>query len=408
MSERSHTDSPFSGKIVGILLAVALFSFGAIMVLAGWAPELRDRNVAGAHPFSTSALGYNGFVQFLEDQGYPVEISRLERTLEEADWGVLVVTLPPWGAAKALEDFESGRTTLLVLPKWTGMPDPLNKTRQRDTRFTNARSLNDLLEALELNAEIGRIDVPKAMDTPFGSMALRPDVKMQVLRGSGLEPIVSVGDDALLAWAPDAGMYILSDPDMINTFGLSRIENARFAVLMMDYLRHNEDEPIIFDATLHGFVRSENLLQMVFDIPFLGATLTALAAAVLLGWAALIRFGPPLQEGRAIAFGKQALADNSAGLITMARRETRMAPGYLHMIRRRVSREIGAPKTLSEAQLVALFDRLGPDEESGKRFTDMASGLRGPAANREDLMNKARELFRWRKGIIGRSMNERK
>ena len=114
-----------------------------------------------------------------------------------------------------------------------------------------------------------------------------------------------------------------------------------------------------------------------------------------------------MKEGRAIALGKQALADNSAGLITMARRETRIAPAYLHMIRRRVSRDIGAPKTLNETQLTALFDRLGPEEESGKHFTDMASGLRGPATSREDLMNKARELFRWRKGIIGRSMNER-
>ncbi|WP_290496839.1 DUF4350 domain-containing protein [Hyphomonas sp. UBA4494] len=407
MKDRSHVDSPFSGKIVGILLAVALFSFGAIMVLAGWAPELRDRNVAGAHPFSTSALGYNGFVQLLQEQGYPAEVSRLERTLEDSDWGLLVLTLPQWGAAKALEDFEPQRTTLLVLPKWTGMTDPLNKTHQKDTRFMNARVLNDLLETIAIDAEIGRIDVPSETSTPFGSIALKPDVKMQVLRGDSLTPIVETQDGILLAWAPDADMYVLSDPDMINTFGLSQFENARFATQMIDFLRNDYDEPIVFDATLHGFVRSENLLQMIFDIPFIGATLTALAAAFLLGWAALIRFGPPVKEGRAIALGKQALADNSAGLITMARRETRIAPAYLHMIRRRVSRDIGAPKTLNETQLTALFDRLGPEEESGKHFTDMASGLRGPATSREDLMNKARELFRWRKGIIGRSMNER-
>lgn len=408
MSDQSQTDSPFSGKVIAILLAVALVSFGAIMVLAGWAPELRDRNVAGTHPFSTSALGYNGFVQLLEDQGYPVEISRLERTLEDDQWGLLVITLPSWGGAKELETLSPERTTLLVLPKWSGMADPLNKTHQRDTRFMTASRLNDLLETLGMDAEIGRIDVPGRIATPFGPMALKPDVKMQVLRGTSLTPIVETENGILLAWAPDAGMYVLSDPDMINTFGLSRIENARFSVQMMDLLRTDRAEPIIFDATLHGFVRSENLLQMVFDVPFLGATLTALAAAGLLGWAAVIRFGPPMQEGRAIAFGKLALADNSADLITMARRETRMAPGYLHMIRRRVARDIGAPKTLSEVQLTALFDRLGPEEDSGKRFTDMASGLTGPAASREDLMNKARELFRWRKGIIGRSMNERK
>ena len=408
MSKHPQSDSPFSGKVVGILVAVALFSFGAIMVLAGWAPELRDRNVAGSHPFSTSALGYQGFVRLLEAQGYPVEVSRLERTLEETDWGLLILTLPLWGGNDALEDFDPSRTTLLVLPKWDGFTDQLDRTKQRDTRFKNARTLNDLLEDLDLDATIGRIDVPDTVDGPFGELSPRPDVKMQVLVSETLEPIVTADDHMLLAWAPEAHIYVLSDPDLINTFGLAEFENAEFAVKMVDFLRYQPDEPIIFDATLHGFVRSENLLQMVFDIPFIGATLTAIVSAFLLGWAALVRFGPPLQETRAIALGKQALADNSAGLITMARRETRLAPQYLELIRRRVQRDIGAPKSLTGDQLSALLDRLGEEENSGRRFTDFAAGLSSPAANRDDLMTKTRELFRWRQGIIGRSMNERK
>ena len=321
---------------------------------------------------------------------------------------MLVVTLSPWGMDKALEDFEPQMTTLVVLPKWIGSPDPMNPKFQDDTRFANARDINDLLDILNIDAEIGRIDIPSTTETPFGRLALKPDVRMQVLRGEGLEPIVQVGDDILFARDMYRDIYILSDPDMLNTFGLAQVDNALFSVQLIDYLRYDYDVPIIFDATLHGFARSENLLQMMFDIPFLGATLTALASALLLGWAAFIRFGPPDREGRAIALGKQALADNSAGLITMARRETRMAPGYLHMIRRRVARDIGAPKTLTEAQLTGLFDRLGPEEISGKRFSEMEAGLREPAASREDLMHKARDLFRWRRGIIGRSVNERK
>ena len=408
MSPRPQSDSPFSAKVVGILVAVALFSFGAIMVLAGWAPELRDKDVAGSHPYSTSALGYQGFVRLLEAQGYPVEISRLERTPEESDWGLLILTLPLWGGNDALEDFDSSRTTLLVLPKWDGIPDALDRTKQHDTRFKNARVLNDLLEDLNLDATIGRIEVPATVDGAFGTLSPKPDVKMQVLESEALDPIVTADEHILLAYAPDAGIYVLSDPDLINTFGLSEFDNAEFAVKMVDFMRYDADEPIIFDATLHGFVRSENLLQMMFDIPFIGATLTALMAALLLGWAALVRFGPPVQEARAIALGKQALADNSAGLITMARRETRLAPRYLDLIRRRVQRDIGAPKSLTGDQLAALLDRLGEDEISGKRFTDFAAGLNGPADNRDDLMNKTRELFRWRQGIIGRSMNERK
>ena len=407
MNEKTSS-SPFAARTVAVLLTIAIVSFGAVMVLAGRAPELRDRNHAGDHPFSTSALGFNGVVQLLEDQGYPVEVSRLEHRLEGRDCGVMVVTLSPWGMGSKLQDLTLQPTTLIVLPKWIGETDRLNKKRQRDTRFMAARSLNDLLDQLELDGEIGRIDVPNRTGTPFGDMALRPDLKMQVVRSDSLVPIVETKDGILLGKLVDRDIYILTDPDLLNTFGLAERENARFAVQLMDWLRYDEAEPIIFDAALHGFVRSENLLQMMFDIPFIGATLAALAAAFLLGWAALVRFGPTAREGRVIALGKQALVDNSAGLFTMARRETRLAPGYLIMMRRRVAREIAAPKTMTEAQLSALFDRLGPEDQSGKTFSQIERGLRGPSANREELMTRARELYRWRRDILRRGTHERK
>ena len=407
MSDKTG-NSPFAARTVAVLLTIAIVSFGAVIVLAGWAPELRDRNHAGDHPFSTSALGFNGIVQLLDDQGYPVDVSRLEHRLEGRDWGLMVVTLSPWSMGSKLQDITLQPTTLIVLPKWIGQTDPFNARRQRDTRFMQARSLNDLLDDLNIDGEIGRIDVPDRTDTPFGDMALRPDLKMQVIRSESLVSIAGTDDGILLGKLDDRDIYVLADPDMLNTFGLAERENARFAVQLMDWLRYDEAEPIIFDATLHGFIRSENLLQMMFDIPFVGATLAALAAAFLLGWAALVRFGPTARETRVIALGKQALVDNSAGLFTMARRETRLAPGYLTMMRRRVAREIAAPKTMTEAQLSALFDRLGPEEQSGKTFSQIERGLRTASASREELMTKARELYRWRRDILRRSTHERK
>ncbi|MEZ5945732.1 MAG: hypothetical protein R3C13_12135 [Hyphomonas sp.] len=409
MSDTAATsNSPFSTRTVAILIAVAVFSFAAVMVLAGWAPELRDRNEAGDHPFSTSAIGYNGFYQLLEDQGYPVEISRFKHDLESTDWATRIVTLPHWIGDKALEDYVPVSTTLIVLPKWTGLTDRDNPKFQKDTRFTDASTVNDLLALLKIGGEVGRIDVPAEVDTPFGEMALKPDVKMQVIQSSTLEPVAGTKDGILLGQVPGEDIYVLADPDMINTFGLARIENARFAVQVIDYIRYSSDEPIVFDATLHGFERSENLLQMMFDVPFVGATLAAFATALLLGWAATVRFGPPAREGRVIALGKQALADNSAGLVTMARRETRMAPGYLALMRRRAAADIGAPKTLTEAQLSALFDRLGPEDQSGKTFSQIASSLKTTTPNRETLLHSARELWRWRHDILRRSPNDPK
>lgn len=395
--------APFSAKAVGLMLAIAIISFGAVIVLSSWAPELRDRDEAGDHPFSTSALGYNGFVQLLEELDYPVQISRLDRTLERRDWGVMIVTVSPWGMGARLDDIDLQPTTLIVLPKWTGPTDRLNPKRQHDTEFVPARRVNDILETLGVDGELGRIDVPRSVETPFGSYAPEPDVRMQVIVSDMLEPVVETASGALVSRFPDRDTYILADPDMLNTFGLATQENAYFAVSMIDWLRYDEDEPIYLDATLHGFKRSANLMQMAFDIPFVGATLAALATAFLLGWAAMVRFGPPEREGRVIALGKQALADNSAGLVSMAQREVRMSPRYLTLMRKQVAKDIGAPKTLDEAQLTALFDRLGPEDVSGKTFSEIQAGLVAPAANREDLMEKARELYRWRREILGRA-----
>ncbi|MEZ6002195.1 DUF4350 domain-containing protein [Hyphomonas sp.] len=406
MSQTAQASAaPFAARTVAILIAVAVFSFGAIMVLAGWSPELRDRDRAGDHPFSTSAIGYNGIVQLLEAQGYPVEISRFKSNLD-SNYGLMVLTLSTRGMHKPLQEYDLQPDTLIVLPKWSGMVDWSNPSRLKDTDLATESSIISVLEDLGIDADIVRADVPDGVETPFGRMALKPDLKLQLLQSDELTPIVRTPDGALLSELSGRGVYILSDPDLINTFGLAERENARFAMQMFNLMRYDEDEPIVFDATLHGFTRSENLLQMMFDIPFFGVTLVALAAALLLGWAASIRFGPPARETRAIALGKQALADNSAGLVSMARRETRMAPGYLSLIRRRLARQIGAPRNLTEAQLSELFDRLGPEDVSGKTFSQIEAGMRGPAASREHLMHKARDLWRWRRDILRRSMND--
>ena len=403
----SQGESPFSARVVAILVAIAVISFGGVMVMAGWAPELRDRNQAGDHPYSTSALGYNGFVRLMEAQGYPIRVSRLERDLETRDWGLMILTLPAYGNLDVIEETSFQLPVMAVLPKWYGRADPLNPARQADTRFIDARTMNDRLRTIYPDAEILRVSTSTEVEGDFEAGAVKPDVRLQLIQSSDLETVVGTEDGALVAFDPVRGIYILADPDMMNTFGLARAENAVFATRLVNYLRSSENEPILMDATLHGFSRSENLLKMLFSVPYIGATLVALASALLLGWAAIVRFGPPAREARAIALGKQALADNTAGLVTMARREMKMAPGYAGLIRRRLARTLGLPRSLPEAQLTEMFDRMGPAEDGGKTFTELERALTGQAANREGLAQSARDLHQWRKAIIRRTMHER-
>ncbi|MEM7494435.1 MAG: hypothetical protein AAF296_13730, partial [Pseudomonadota bacterium] len=235
------------------------------------------------------------------------------------------------------------------------------------------------------------------LTTPFGRIDVSVDETMQVIKSKQVISIVTTPEGSLLSRIPETNIYILSDPDMLNTFGLARPENARFALGLFDYLQPYQGAPIAFDATVHGFERTSNLLRIIFDIPFLGATLIAFATMLLVGWGATVRFAPSQQEGRVIAFGKQALADNSAGLIAMTQRENTMAPRYLETSRRALRRQFGLPKNTDPETLTNLLNALTKQREGNSTFETNADPLEAPALNREDLTEKAQRLWRWRK-----------
>lgn len=395
MSARPAQSSPFQGWLVGVLIAVSLFGFLATIALAAWSPELQDRDRAGLHPYSTSALGYNGLYRLLQARGTPVTISRSRQRLETDRESLKIVTLAPGGMGEALDELDlSSSQALVVLPKWSGPSDRDKPQWQRETSLVPTGTVERLLQVYDPDGGIWRLRTPARIDTGFGRYSPRFGEDMQVLRADSLVSVVSVAGGDLVARLPGSDIYVLSDPDLFNTAGLAEAENARMALGLVDFLRDDTRQPVLLDATLHGFERSENLLQMMFDIPFLGATLIALLGFLMIGWAGAVRFGAPEDEGRAIALGKQALTDNTARLVAMARRERQLAPGYLALVRRHTAKEIGAPKTLSEADLSALFDRLGPQ---APRFSDLESDLNSPAQGREDLLNKARALWRWRR-----------
>jgi hypothetical protein len=190
--------------------------------------------------------------------------------------------------------------------------------------------------------------------------------------------------------------YILADPDLISNQALKSVQGASLAVEIVAAVRPASGG-VVFDTTLNGIARSRSLLKLAFEPPFLAATLCALAAALMMGAHAAVRFGAARREARALALGKSALADNQAALIRMARREHRMAEAYAHQTRDAVARAIGAAKGLSGEALNTWLDKVGArrsQQRIGALFLE-AAAARDPAA----LMAVARRLAEWRQDM---------
>ncbi len=209
---------------------------------------------------------------------------------------------------------------------------------------------------------------------------------------AGPTPIVTAPPKP--ASAIEGQVYVLSDPDLLNTHGLKDLNTARTSLAILDGL-HNSGGPIAMDVTLHGFSRGRNFLKLAFEPPFLALTLCILAAALMMGWHAYVRFGPAVVPERAVAFGKAALVDNSSALIRVARREPRMGARYVGVVRTIVANLVGAPRDLDRAELDQFLDRIGRGKQADLKIETLAEDSANLKTN-ADLMRLAQRLNRWR------------
>jgi len=307
----------------------------------------------------------------------------------------LVVFTPPIGAGPdTMDEVTAEGQRLIVLPKWAVGPFRKGWVRGRET-------YPDKLALRPFNGEEGqaRMTVRKGVakrvltwadGQPFATTG--PIDSFRTLSGGGLTAVIRDASGGIVLGRVGKE-WVVSDPDLLNTHGISDIATARAGLELLNVARAGGG-PVVFDVSINGLKKQRNLLQLALEPPFLGVTLALGLAALLLAVQAAGRFGPPVEKGRAIALGKQGLADNSAALIRLARREHRMVERYALWTRGVAARAVGAPPTLGEAELETLLDRLS--EKSGQPpFTQ----LRREAAAANDLgsaLAAARRLYAWR------------
>ena len=193
-----------------------------------------------------------------------------------------------------------------------------------------------------------------------------PTDAFQTLTAKDWTPLLTDETGAVvLAQMRSTQIYVLSDPDLLNTQGLANLDTLTSAVSIVRTLRPGE-AAVIFDVTLNGYKIDRSALKLMFDPPFLAVTLCIAAAMALAGLQALFRFGAVRRAGRAFALGKEALTDNSAQLIRLAKREAKMAPRYAVLTRNAAAKAVGAPRDLTGDALTQFLDRLASQRGAPK------------------------------------------
>lgn len=401
MADRADAN-PFNAKTIIWVIVAGLLAFAGFLFLTAYAPKWDRGGGGGTNVLSKSAVGFSGL--FALETKWNGDAAVL---IEEKDaWyskGLLIVTLGVETNAKTFEELVRIRrtsqmedaTTLYILPKWEVGPDLKRRgwVMQVGTLPTEpAQALLDKLGDVKLasgtvpkGARIGGLDDDIDLPAP---------VNMRWL-SEGVVPIISDGNGRTVLGRVDvkdgSDAFILADPDLLSNHGLKTREGAAAAIAIVEALRPDDEGEIAFDTVLAGFGDTRNLLQLMFEPPFLAFTLALIAAAILVGLHALGRFGPPAIEGRAIPFGKRALADNVATLITRAGREDRLGDRYVVVVRDAAGAALGAGALAPDALETWLGSLPGG-------FTDLAYAARN-APDAASMQGAAAALFQWKKDV---------
>lgn len=424
----SRATSAFSPRTI---LAVLVVGGGAFLLFlyaigAGW--DGSDDSNGGAHAAANGLNGFAGLAQLLKAQGHEVSLSRSEARLQ--DEALLVLTPQVFADGERVAEIISARRyfgpTLVILPKWmVGRPPRNANVEPRDGWVALSGTVPpawlDQIAGLEgtepkivarsrwsgLGLE-GPFPEPRQVLTTWGGelVPLVRDEASDVLAGyidDGSYPILAEFADApapaiddqdeYYDYEPDEDLWpvvVVVEPDLMNNYGMADSARAELAHAIVDATLEDYDLPIVFDLTLPGLGRSENLLTLVFTPPFVAATLSLLLAAMVIAWRAFRRFGPPVAEAPALAKGKRQLARNGAALVERARRLHLLGPPYAALVAARIAEALGVREHDPQAREAAVA-RLLAARGLADDYAERAAALRG-ARHANELLRAAGAL----------------
>lgn len=392
-----------AGALAVIAGGAALFL--ALIWLIGAGSEIGGGGQNGrAHAAANGLNGYAGLFQLLDNEGFDVIRSRNPAGLDTP--GLLVLTPPEFADPEALAALLERRAaigpTLVLLSKWHTTAPPRDLPPAARARLKRGWVLLDGAGPLEWTADLPepytlrqtRADAPDGDPPGWSGLGLSGRMPTRAVLFAPTTPmlqplITDASDRALAVEVRGRPVIFVIDPDLMNNFGLADPARAAAALALVERLTDASDtDEITFDLTQNGFGGQENLLTLAFRPPFLAATLCLLAALLIIGWRAFQRFGPPIvSSGPDIAFGKQQLITNGAGLILRARRFALLASPYAALSARRIAERLGLARTEPSAIDAALARRL-PGEEPFTRRAARLAAARSPA----DILTAARAL----------------
>lgn len=399
------SDGAFGRRGAAILAGVAAGSLAAAGVLGAFGDVLFDPPSAAPDSFSRSAVGHHAAVDLLRKLGFDVAVSRHRTELRGGEEAVIALLEPRVGEeedARGEKLVEIDRGTLrllLVLPKRFAIPDGARPRFAGSTGLLPAADAQRLLDAVEIAGKVVRPERP--IGAWRGELPAPELDAPQLVASESMTPLLETEEGILVGELADeeSGWHtiVLADPDVLATHGLRRGANAELLVRLLERLGA-DGRTVVVDETLHGFEEQPSLVQALLRFPLVLATLSALLAAVLLAWAAAVRFGRPRPPEPVLSTGKLFLVEATAGLLRHGGHAPEAAGAYLRAAKEEVARRLRPPGAAEHEE--GWLERVAAARGTAGALAGLEEKVRRLAGRRrggeEEAVRAAQAIHQWR------------
>jgi len=451
------------------LLVIGLFSFAALIVLSGFADDLRRDPPGQATPRSVSAVGYKAIVDLLTDLDYDVRETRGDRPRWQQR-SRLVLYTPASRSAPLMEvrkKAEDNEISLIVLPKWSVSPMiaqpgetsrrgwvrkttyqryytrsfdaliadlppirrqtgtsfkaeatfdalPADSTAQGDT--INVDGLQYFVTQPDLPTELADTALTRALEdilaqnsppeTEEGTEETSPGAEEVENKVTAI-PVLSIDSKAVLIRLDGTNTFVLSEPDLLNTAGLETRSGANVAVnLINEVISQAEAESWTVDIDF-----AVHGLTAGRNVVKLMLTPPFLAATLcLLAAGGLVAW----QGFNRFGDPETSRPDYAQGPVSLARTaaEFMKVAGRAHRTGASyaalIRRQVAATlgyRARDRERLDALLDGRERRQNITPGYHDLAQALE--TATPEDYAARARALDGWRRAMISETPKDR-
>lgn len=403
---RPRTAAMLTWGLLGAVLVTLFF-----LIFAEPVPDVQPGQ---PDSYTPSAIGYRALVRLL-DGAAPVLTSRSD-SASKASPRVPLLLLEPRDSPEALEQLEElvaealakEAPVVVVLPKWSGDPglDPrgwVEKVRPRSPTVPDRVLTATLGWSEESAATILRPETVGAWTSSLAETSglSAPSLALpQLLPEDDLhfEPLLATEKGLLAAKVQEVPLYLVADPDLLNTSGLSRADNALYAHrLLVDLL---DPKSFVVAEEIHGYAVTPSIWRALLRPPLVLVTLHLTALAALVLWAGTGRFGRPLPAPPRVAPGKGTLVENTALLLATGGHYDESVDQYLQWTVRRTAERFSVATGGGLRRQVARLAGLGERRRVSVDLERVARGvvtLAGRGKDPRRALDLARDLYRWRK-----------